>query len=168
MDIDSYVMNTPDHHTFHLINTKVIPRSGVTAETANSPPVHGELGVETSEAAVTVLLGPHGTSNIDIEFLPRTQKTVTSLLILRSACLPVCLSLLFFNLSTRNNLTIMDGVIVQGQGVLSMFTLDGRDPGNDHMPLHFNLTASYLAKCNGKELFCKQTSMGRWTDRGTG
>jgi hypothetical protein len=130
MDIDSYVMNTPDHHTFHLINTKVIPRSGVTAETANSPPVHGELGVETSEAAVTVLLGPHGTSNIDIEFLPRTQKTVTSLLIL------------------RNNLTIMDGVIVQGQGVLSMFTLDGRDPGNDHMPLHFNLTASYLAKCN--------------------
>ena len=87
MDIDSYVMNTSDHHTFRLTNTKVIHRSGVSPETAYSPPVHSELGVETSEAAVAVLVGPHGVSSVDIEFMPRTQKTVTSLLILRSACL---------------------------------------------------------------------------------
>ena len=45
----------------------------------------------------------------------------------------------------------MDAVIVQGQGVLSMFTLDGREPGKSHTPLQFNLTAVFLAKCNGKK-----------------
>lgn len=47
----------------------------------------------------------------------------------------------------RNNLTVLDYVVLQGQGSLGAFTIDGLQPGSD--PLLFEFTTIMMEKCQG-------------------
>eukprot|EP00118_Oscarella_pearsei_P015669 m.142894 g.142894 ORF g.142894 m.142894 type:complete len:1873 (+) comp38370_c0_seq35:509-6127(+) len=128
---DSHIMNVDDRDVFQVVGTKIIQSSGLIPPSSYVLPRHEELDVQVSEAAKTLLLKPRSHVYVDLSFSPKSPKTETMLVLL------------------RNNLTIMDAAIIQGQGVLSLFTLDGREPGkSSHSPLKFNLTAVFLAKCN--------------------
>ena len=51
--------------------------------------------------------------------------------------------------SFRNNLTVLDGIVVQGQGARGEFTLNGQRPGS-HSKLLFEIKPVQLADCHSK------------------
>ena len=51
----------------------------------------------------------------------------------------------------RNNLTVLDGIVVQGKGARGEFTLNGKRPGS-HSTLLFEIKPSQLADCHSKSL----------------
>lgn len=74
---------------------------------------------------------------------------------LSSAYIPAVISpvfLIFNVLAFRNNLTVLDGIVVQGQGARGEFTLNGKRPGT-HSTLLFEIKPSQLADCHS-ELLC--------------
>ena len=54
-----------------------------------------------------------------------------------------------FVLMYRNNLTVVDAVVVQGQGAREEFTLNGKKPGL-HSTLLFELKPSHLSDCHSE------------------
>ena len=54
-----------------------------------------------------------------------------------------------FVLMYRNNLTVVDAVVVQGQGARGEFTLNGKKPGL-HSMLLFELKPSHLSDCHSE------------------
>lgn len=61
-------------------------------------------------------------------------------------------SLLILNISVfRNNLTVLDGIVVQGQGARGEFTLNGKRPGA-HSTLLFEIKPSQLVDCHSESL----------------
>ena len=52
----------------------------------------------------------------------------------------------------RNNLTVLDGIVVQGQGARGEFTINGKRPGT-HSTLLFEIKPSQLADCHSEYLF---------------
>ena len=51
----------------------------------------------------------------------------------------------------RNNLTVLDGIVVQGKGARGEFTLNGKRPG-PHSTLLFEIKPSQLAECHSKSV----------------
>lgn len=51
----------------------------------------------------------------------------------------------------RNNLTVLDGIVVQGQGARGEFTLNGKRPGS-HSTLLFEIKPNQLVDCHSKFL----------------
>ena len=86
-----------------------------------------------SEPLVTsTLLPPHGSNNyrVEVAFSPSMDQLASNLLLI------------------RNNLTVLDYVLLQGQGSRGTFTIDGIQPGTD--PLLFEFSPSLLEKCQSK------------------
>ena len=53
----------------------------------------------------------------------------------------------------RNNLTILDLVVVQGQGAKTNFQINGKAPGGKSSVLLFQIKADHLQDCNSKNNF---------------
>ena len=77
---------------------------------------------------------------------------------LMSCCLSLLLTYLLTDVS-RNNLTVLDGIVVQGQGARGEFTLNGKRPGSQSTLL-FEIKPSQLTDCHSKSLFIVNTSTG--------
>lgn len=60
---------------------------------------------------------------------------------------------------SRNNLTVLDGIVVQGQGARGEFTLNGKRPGSQSTLL-FEIKPSQLTDCHSKSLCTVNTSTG--------
>ena len=59
--------------------------------------------------------------------------------------------MLFLFCFFRNNLTVLDGIVVQGQGARGEFTLNGKRPGS-HSTLLFEIKPSQLTDCHSESL----------------
>lgn len=58
---------------------------------------------------------------------------------------------LFLMFIFRNNLTVLDGIVVQGQGARGEFTLNCKRPGS-HSTLLFEIKPNQLVDCHSKFL----------------
>ena len=67
--------------------------------------------------------------HIVVAFTPKVEQTASTLLLI------------------RNNLTVLDYVVLQGHGSLGTFTIDNIQPNSD--PLMFEFTSAMLEKCQG-------------------
>ena len=83
-----------------------------------------------SSAASSVLPPQSEVHHIVVAFTPKVEQTASTLLLI------------------RNNLTVLDYVLLQGQGSLGTFTIDDIPPNAD--PLMFEFTNAMLEKCHGK------------------
>ena len=50
----------------------------------------------------------------------------------------------------RNNLTVLDYVVLKGRGIQGVFSIDGIQPGSD--PLEFEFTQTMMEQCHGKDV----------------
>ena len=82
-----------------------------------------------SSAASSVLPPQSEAHHIVVAFTPKVEQTASTLLLI------------------RNNLTVLDYVLLQGQGSLGTFTIDDIQPNAD--PLTFEFTNAMLEKCHG-------------------
>ena len=82
-----------------------------------------------SSITSSVLPPQSDTHHIVVAFTPKVEQTASTLLLI------------------RNNLTVLDYVVLQGQGSLGTFTIDDIQPNSD--PLVFEFTNSMLEKCQG-------------------
>lgn len=82
-----------------------------------------------SSAASSVLPPQSEAHHIVVAFTPKVEQTASTLLLI------------------RNNLTVLDYVLLQGQGSLGTFTIDDIQPNAD--PLMFEFTNTMLEKCHG-------------------
>ncbi|XP_005995907.1 transmembrane protein 131 isoform X2 [Latimeria chalumnae] len=80
---------------------------------------------------LNLILKPGEKKSIKVKFTPVQNKTVTSLLII------------------RNNLTVMDAVVVQGQGTTESLKVAGKPPGPGSS-LRFKITEALLKDCSDK------------------
>lgn len=83
-----------------------------------------------SSAASSVLPPQSEAHHIVVAFTPKVEQTASTLLLI------------------RNNLTVLDYVLLQGQGSLGTFTIDDIQPNAD--PLMFEFTNAMLEKCHGR------------------
>ena len=83
-----------------------------------------------SSVASSVLPPQSNAHHIVVAFTPKVEQTASTLLLI------------------RNNLTVLDYVVLQGQGSLGVFTIDNIQPNSD--PLMFEFTNSMLEKCHGR------------------
>ena len=88
----------------------------------------GKLSTESS-AASSVLSPQSKVHQITVAFTPKVEQTASTLLLI------------------RNNLTVLDYVLLQGQGSLGTFTIDDIQPNAE--PLVFEFTNAMLEKCHG-------------------
>jgi hypothetical protein len=84
---------------------------------------------ESSAAASSVLPPQSEAHHIVVAFTPKVEQTASTLLLI------------------RNNLTVLDYVLLQGQGSLGTFTIDDIQPNAD--PLIFEFANAMLEKCHG-------------------
>ena len=82
-----------------------------------------------SSVASSVLPPQSEAHHIVVAFTPKVEQTASTLLLI------------------RNNLTVLDYVLLQGQGSLGTFTIDDIQPNSD--PLTFEFTSAMLEKCQG-------------------
>ena len=82
-----------------------------------------------SSIASSVLPPQSDSHHIVVAFTPKVEQKASTLLLI------------------RNNLTVLDYVVLQGQGSLGAFTIDNIQPNSD--PLMFEFTNGMLEKCQG-------------------
>ena len=84
----------------------------------------------TEPSLPSTLLQPQSeTYSFTVAFTPKVDEFASTLLLI------------------RNNLTVVDYVILQGQGSLGAFTINGLQPGSE--PLMFEFTTAMMEKCQG-------------------
>ena len=90
------------------------------------------LDRSVSDLAWTRILLPKSFVNITVVFEPHNEEPVFSVILV------------------RNNLTVMDAVVVQGAGAEGKFSLGGEMPDSDES-LFFDITQENLAECNSTD-----------------
>lgn len=88
-----------------------------------------------SSVASSVLPPQSEAHHIVVAFTPKVEQTASTLLLI------------------RNNLTVLDYVLLQGQGSLGTFTIDNIQPNAD--PLMFEFTNAMLEKCHGVYMYTR-------------
>ena len=84
----------------------------------------------SDSSVVSSVLPPQSDAHhIMVAFTPKVEQMASTLLLI------------------RNNLTVLDYVVLQGQGSLGTFTIDNIQPNSD--PLMFEFTSSMLETCQG-------------------
>ena len=90
------------------------------------------LDRSVSDLAWTHILPPKSFVNITVVFEPLNEEPVFSIILV------------------RNNLTVMDAVVVQGAGAEGKFSLGGEMPDSNES-LFFNITQETLSECNSSD-----------------
>ncbi|KAI6654223.1 hypothetical protein LOD99_622 [Oopsacas minuta] len=125
LDIPSF----PTRHIspFSLIET---PASGIYhyPDTAHPTSYLEALDRSVSDFAWTYVLPPKSVVNITVAFEPLDEESAYSVILF------------------RNNLTVMDAVVIQGCGAEGKFSLDGKMPDSMET-LFFNMTEDNLIEC---------------------
>ncbi|KAK2170432.1 hypothetical protein LSH36_3g30072 [Paralvinella palmiformis] len=101
-------------------------------ESSNSTSdIESILGVKPHRNSIAILLPGGKTKKIKVEFRPKDDTPKTSLLLI------------------RNNLTIIDAVVLTGQGGRGELRFSNRKPGSNS-PLLFEMTDKHLKNCDKK------------------
>ncbi|KAK3100282.1 hypothetical protein FSP39_017460 [Pinctada imbricata] len=90
------------------------------------------FGVKPHKQSITTLLHPGVKVKVRVGFQPRDHVPRTSLILI------------------RNNLTIFDSIVVQGQGGRGEMKLSNKKPGSP-VPLQFDMTEKHLKNCDKKK-----------------
>ncbi len=91
---------------------------------------HVEFDTDSSLASTTV--HPHHPHQITVAFSPKMDAVSNTLLLI------------------RNNLTVLDYVLLRGRGVQGVFSINGIQPSSD--PLSFEFTQTMMEQCQGRVL----------------
>ncbi|CAH1777102.1 unnamed protein product [Owenia fusiformis] len=84
------------------------------------------LGVKPDRKTIAMLLGPGERRDLHVGFTPTNSRTVTSLILI------------------RNNLTVIDTVVVQGRGGQGELKISSKPPG---VTLKFDMKVEHLKNC---------------------
>ncbi|KAL5012217.1 hypothetical protein ScPMuIL_010768 [Solemya velum] len=121
-DLDIFTL--PDQEDYNKHPNNPVPRFRKNIETA--------LGVRPHQQTITAVLGSGTKMRIRVGFQPKDDISRTSLILI------------------RNNLTVVDSIVVQGQGGRGEMKLNSRKPGNN-TPLQFDMTEKHLKNCDKKK-----------------
>lgn len=80
-----------------------------------------------------VVIRPNSSHQIAVSFSPKMDSLASTLLLI------------------RNNLTVFDYVLLRGQGIRGVFSINGIQPSSD--PLLFEFTQTMMEKCQGITVF---------------
>lgn len=119
-DTETYGFD-PDENTFSISTNE--------GDTLISPPSFLRSSVSPAPGTMVTVLKSRSTVAIPMQFQPKDERLKTSLFLI------------------RNNLTVLDGIVVQGQGARGEFTLNGQRPGS-HSKLLFEIKPIQLADCH--------------------
>ncbi|CAG5136465.1 unnamed protein product, partial [Candidula unifasciata] len=130
-DLTDYV-DTDDTNTFVLYDLEPISKSaGASAANLSQhrKNVESTLGVIPHKKTIAGLLQPGGKIKVKVGFQPKDDLARSSLIVI------------------RNNLTIIDAVVVQGQGRRGEMRFNNKKPGS-HSALTFEMTEKHLKNCD--------------------
>ena len=82
---------------------------------------------ESQSSLSSLVIQPNASHQISVSFSPRVDSLANTILLI------------------RNNLTVFDYVLLKGQGVRGVFSIDGVQPGSE--PLLFEFTQAMMEKC---------------------
>lgn len=88
---------------------------------------------ETESSLTNTILHPNNPYPITVAFSPKVDSVTSTLLLI------------------RNNLTVLDYVVLRGRGVQGVFSIDGIQPSSD--PLLFEFTQTMMERCHGEDCF---------------
>lgn len=91
------------------------------------PKEHVSFDTDTSLAST--VLEPQDPYQITVAFSPKVDSVASTLLLI------------------RNNLTVLDYVLLRGRGIQGTFSIDGVQPSSD--PLMFEFTQTMMERCQG-------------------
>lgn len=120
--VDSFSLDLNGHSLFTLPDLKDGKHDNTKTASA--------LGVNPSPNSLTMMLEPRQKKSVLIGFVPMDEKPKTSIMVV------------------RNNLTILDLVVVHGQGAKTYFKINGKSPGTKSSVLVFQIKADHLKDCN--------------------
>lgn len=132
-DLTDYI-ESDDTNTFVLYDLEPIGKSSTTALNLaqHRKTVESTLGVIPHKQTVAAILQPGSKIKVKVGFQPKDDMTRSSLIVI------------------RNNLTIIDAVVVQGQGRKGEMRFNNKKPGS-HAALTFELTEKHLKNCDVSE-----------------
>jgi len=120
--MDSFSLDLNGHSSFFIPEI----RDG----TQDHSKVSNSLHVYPSPNSLSLLLEPRQKKIVNIAFMPEDEKPKTSIMVV------------------RNNLTILDLVVVQGQGAYTNFNINNNPPGGKKSILLFEIKPIHLKDCN--------------------
>eukprot|EP00795_Rhopilema_esculentum_P000911 gene911-10667_t len=121
LEEDPFSIELNGHSAFSL--------SDVSGNSNERALLESSFGVSPSPDTISLLLKRRSKAVVKIGFKPDDEKLKTSLMVV------------------RNNLTILELVVVQGQGARGQLTINEKKPGLESLLL-FELKASHLNDCN--------------------
>ncbi|XP_061164811.1 transmembrane protein 131-like isoform X1 [Saccostrea echinata] len=107
--------------------------------------IETSLGVKPHKLSITTILQPGVKVKVRVGFQPKDDISRTSIILI------------------RNNLTIIDAIVVQGQGGRGEMKLSNKRPGSS-IPLQFDITEKHLKNCDKKKQ-TKNTMVPNFTVR---
>ncbi|XP_005095325.1 transmembrane protein 131 isoform X2 [Aplysia californica] len=148
-DLTEYV-DTEDSSAFLLYDLELIGKGGGTASANNlaqhRKTVESTLGVIPHKHTLAALLQPGTKIKVKVGFQPKDDLARSSLIVI------------------RNNLTIIDAVVVQGQGRKGEMRFNNKKPGS-HSALTFEMTEKHLKNCDTSEKKANKNIMPNFTVR---
>jgi hypothetical protein len=91
-----------------------------------------ETDHNTDSSLTSVVVQPDDPYQVSVSFSPKADSVSSTLLLI------------------RNNLTMLDYVVLRGRGVQGVFSIDGIQPSSD--PLMFEFTQTMMERCYGEGL----------------
>ncbi|KAK6172925.1 hypothetical protein SNE40_016488 [Patella caerulea] len=144
----SEYIETEDIDAFTLRDLEAYNKEADNPWISHRKNVENSLGPKPHDDSLAALLKPGQKLKIKIGFQPRDDTFRTSLIII------------------RNNLTIIDAVVVQGQGRRGDLRFSSRRPGSS-TPLLFDMTEKHLKNCDISEKKSTKTLVPHFTVRRT-
>ena len=85
---------------------------------------------DTETSMISTVVQPNDDTQVTVAFSPKVDSVVGTLLLI------------------RNNLTVLDYVMLKGRGIRGVFSIDGIQPSSD--PLEFEFTQTMMEQCHGE------------------
>jgi hypothetical protein len=121
--MDSFALDLNGHSTFFLPELE-------NGWKKDKNGIESKLSVTPSTSTLTTLLGPREKRAVQIGFRPDDEQVKTSVMVV------------------RNNLTIIDLVVVGGKGAHPQFRINGKQPSLKTSTLAIDIKPSHLSDCN--------------------
>ncbi|XP_054829375.1 transmembrane protein 131 isoform X2 [Eublepharis macularius] len=124
--IDRFNLSKPANFNLRTLEFQVYRNCGQTLQSST-----GFAEGLSRQLVLNVILKPGGRKSVRVKFTPLLNKTVSSLIIV------------------RNNLTVIDAIMVKGQGTTESLKVAGKSPGPGNS-LRFKITEALLKDCTEK------------------
>ncbi|XP_064637998.1 transmembrane protein 131-like isoform X2 [Lineus longissimus] len=130
-DLTDYI-EMDDEDIFRLQDLEIYNSSDTNPVLKYRKHIEGYLGVKPHRNTIAAVLQPGTKLRVRLAFQPKDDTSKTTLILV------------------RNNLTIVDTVVVQGRGGMGDMRFSNRRPGSQ-APLLFDMTEKHLKNCDNKK-----------------